>query len=191
MWLIIALAIWGLACLAFVSYELGWGAFWATVILAVLAHFFLGFSVFTLAITSPVLFAKYAAGYLGIGLGWSSLKFWFKMRKARKQYVTDKREWLSKEDVKTDGVNSVALPRTEAQWIERVKYQGTASKYAPTVSQNKWNILRWLWWWPFSVVTFLFEDLIRELWELSWKAVRDIFSGIRRLALGEAARDLD
>ena len=181
MWLIIALAIWGLACLAFVSYELGWGAFWATVIFATLAHFFLGFSVVTLALTSPILLAKYAAGYLGIGLGWSSLKFWFKMRKARKEYIKDKQEYIAS-----------GPGRTQQEFIDMKKRSSfDRSHYAPTVAQHKWNILRWLWWWPFSMVTFLFEDLIRELWELSWKIIRDIFSGIRKAALGEAARDLD
>ena len=41
------------------------------------------------------------------------------------------------------------------------------------------------------MITFVCEDMIRELWNLSWRCIKSFFEKIRTKCLGEAARDLD
>jgi hypothetical protein len=182
--------LWIVVCTVFIAYEIGWGAFVCTAVAAVLAHFFLGFSIFGLAMASPMLFAKWGAAYVGAGLVWASFKFFIKLRKARSSYVKDKKAWLKEIDVFRQGVTAEVTQRTEADWIGKIRRTNTEN-YAPTVGMNKERIMFWAWWWPFSMVNFLLEDLIRELWNASWRAIRTVMEGVRKVALGEAAKDLD
>jgi hypothetical protein len=191
MWLMLIPIIWFVLCTTFVTYEMGWGAFWVTAAMAVIAHFFLGFSIVAFAIASPVALASWIAMYAVAGLGWASFKFFVKLRKARRLYVTNKTDWLAGADLAKDLVlHETYIPRLEEEWIIKAK-RGCTERYAPTVYANKQKIMFWAWWWPFSMVNFLLEDLIREVWNASWRAIKSVMEGVRKFALGEAAKDLD
>lgn len=179
MFLLIELIIWAVICLVFVSYEKGVGAFVATGIAGVVACFVAGFNPFTWLWANPLIFGQLCIAYVGIGLIWSSVKWYAKLRKSRKLYLEAKADWVAK-------------GKTEQSFIETVRgAYGDKERYAPTVSRNKSNLGFWCIWWPFSIIAFMFEDLIRELWNLSWKFLKNMFEGMRRRTLGEAARDLD
>jgi hypothetical protein len=112
-----------------------------------------------------------------VGVVWSTFKFWRKLRKAQAAYVQAKTI-----EMKT-GI-------TEDQFIKNIcRYD--KEKYAPTVIQNKGNILFWAWHWPFSLIAFLCEDLLKEIWRMSWRMIKGLMESIRAASLGEAARDLD
>ena len=174
------LIVWAFFCTVFVSYEKGYFAFWTTAILSV-GLWFAGFNVFTWAWDNPKLLAQGLFVYILAGIVWATFKFVVKLRKARNKYIADKKEYFR------------SNPRiTDEAWIAKIKgsYGGTEN-YAPTVNQNKENIMFWAWWWPFSVIGFFFEDLIVELWNMSWNFMKGFLNGIRSTVLGEAAKDLD
>lgn len=179
MFLFVELVIWSLICIVLVSYEKGLAAFVATGIAAGVAAF-AGFNVFTWVWANPLLFGQFFLVYVAVGIGWSSMKWYIKLRKARVSYVKAKAEYLE------DNVNA-----TEQNFIDNVKNNYMKERFAPTVSRNKGNLGFWCIWWPFSMITFLLEDFIREMWNLAWKFLKNLFEVMRKRTLGEAARDLD
>lgn len=189
---IIVLAVWALACLVCVLYEVSWGAFWVTAIASVIGAIFLGFNVFTWVWANPTLALQYAALYACVGLVWSTFKFWRKLRKAQASYLKDKAEWLAREPRIGVVSQTPEAKRTEEDWLRYVKDSyGMREQYAPTVAANKNKILFWAWHWPFSMIAFLFEDLVQAMWNTSWKMIKSIMEGIRKASLGQAAKDLD
>ena len=180
--------VWIFLCTICVSYEKGYFAFWSTVILAV-CLWFSGLNVFTWAWANPKLLAQWIFVYILAGIVWGTFKFVVKLRKARNEYVKDKERYL-----KYTGCTGLAKQeeRTAKTWIEQCKrgYNGSED-YAPTVNKNKENIMFWAWWWPFSIISFFFEDLIVEIWNMSWRFMKGLLDGIRTSVLGEAAKDLD
>ena len=174
------LIVWAVLCTVFISYERGVMAFWATVV-ACGVLWLTGINVAMLAWANPLLVAQGLVAYMIVGFCWATFKFVVKLRKARNKYIVAKANYLGYDET-----------RTEQGWIENVKNTyGGKEQYAPTVSRNKGTIMFWAWWWPFSVISFFIEDLIRELWNMSWKVIRSFFEKIRSKILGEAAKDLD
>jgi hypothetical protein len=136
-----------------------------------------GFNPFTWLWANPLLFGQFLVLYAGVGLVWACVKWSVKLRKARVKYVTAKSDYLRDRN------------GTEQDFIDLARRY--KSEYAPTVERNKGNIGFWCMWWPFSMVAFIFEDMIREVWNLSWKFLSGFFGGMRKRILGEASRDLD
>ena len=175
----IEIAVWLLACTIFISFESGMGAAVASLVFGVILFFSADINILTWAWANWSIVLYFAGLYLVIGLGWAIVKFIWKCRKARGKYIEDKNEFISK-------------GRTAEEFIKQVKSSSGAKEgYAPKLSQNKENILFWGWWWPFSLIATFFDDFFRKLVDLSWTAVKDLFEGIRKAALGEAAKDLD
>ena len=188
-WIFLDVIVWGFVCSICISYEKGWLAFWASTA-AMFGAFLLGYNIPMMAWNNPMLVAQYAAIYIGIGAVWASFKFIWKLRKARSLYIKDKTKWLKGIG---EFVTDESKGRTEEQWIKYCKshtyeYQEI---YAPTVSANKSRIMLWMTWWPFSVISFFFADLLSEVWDFVWQFVKGFLEGIRKTVLGEAAEDLD
>ena len=49
----------------------------------------------------------------------------------------------------------------------------------------------WAVWRPFSIIGFLFSDLIKEAWNMAWNFIKGFLNRIRSTVLGEASKDLD
>lgn len=183
MFIIIELILWALLCTLFISNEKGIAA-GVTCLIGAGALWLSGFNVFKWAYNNPELFGQGLVAYLLVGFLWATFKFCVKMRKARNRYVRDKADYLS-------GAERDGSQRTEQMFIDICRTSYKKNGYAPSVNDNKVNILFWAWWWPFSIIAFLLEDLLRELVNFSWKGIKAVFEGIRGKLLGEAARDLD
>ena len=173
------LIIWAIFCIIFISYEKGFAAFYSTLILGV-ALWISGINVVMWSWSNPKLLAQYSLCYIGVGLGWAIFKFVVMLNAAKNTYIEDKKEYLSGDE------------RTEEMWIHKVKhsYDGVQS-YAPTVTENKEEIMFWLIWWPFSIFSFFLQDVMTGICRQLWKLVSGILNGIRVSVLGVAAKDLD
>ena len=188
-WIFLEVFVWGLICSVCISYEKGWAAFWFT-LLGIVGAKLLGYDILVWIWLDPAVVVKYALIYIAIGAVWGSFKFIWKLRKARNTYIKDKTKWLNGKTIVSD---DPAKARTEEQWIEHCKDRIYNHKemYAPTVSANKFKIILWMTWWPFSVIAFFFDDLLTEVWNGVWKIVKGFLEAIRKYVLGEAAKDLD
>lgn len=182
MLLIGGLIAWAVICTVLVAYEMGVAAGIVSAVTGGLLWLVFEINIFSYALNNPLQVAQGLGAWMAVGFVWATFKFVVKLRKARNRYVDDKQAWLHD----ADGT------RTEAAWIDKVRNSyGDKENYAPTVNANKGNIMFWAWWWPFSMIAFLFEDLIREIWNASWRAIKAFLERIRASILGEAARDLD
>jgi len=178
MFLFVELIVWAIVCLIFVAYDKGVGASIVTVGAGVVACFVAGVNPVMWLWANPMIALTYIAVYAGAGLIWSTIKWASKLRKARNMYIKDKSEFI-------------AGGGLEQAFISQVRNSYRMESYAPSVNKNKANFGFWCMWWPFSMIAFLCEDLIRELWNFSWKFLTGFFGGMRKRILGEASRDLD
>jgi hypothetical protein len=170
---------WAVIVAVLVAYEMGIAAGIVTAVAAGVLWFVEGINLFAYVTSNPLDVARGLGAWMLIGFVWSTFRFVVKLRKARNRYVDDK-------------ASAISGGTPEQAFIERVRNSYTErERYAPTVNNNKSNIMFWAWWWPFSMIAYIFEDMIRELWNASWRAIKAFFERIRSTVLGEAARDLD
>ena len=178
MFLLVELVVFAVIVLLFVAHEKGVGAFVATLAGGGIACFLAGVNPFVWIWANPLFAIQIVAAYMLVGLGWGMFKFFLKLTKARKAYLKEKADWINE-------------GKSEQSFIDKIRNSYSKETYAPTVNRNKSNIGFWCVWWPFSVVSFAFSDLIQKTFELSWKMIKGMFGGMRSRVLGEAARDLD
>lgn len=179
-WVVTAIVcVWMLVTTGMIVGEKGWGAFWLTAItIGVLA--IAGVNVPMYIWSNPMMVLEASFQYLVLGLIWSSTKFFIKLRKARHQYLTDKKEAAG------DSIEQ------EKKFIQSVKSSPTKMlMYAPRVRDFKSDLVFWMFWWPFSIIDFFLEDFVKHIVDAVWSVTKNIFEGIRKVALGQAAKDLE
>jgi hypothetical protein len=66
-------------------------------------------------------------------------------------------------------------------------YSRSGDSIVPTFENNKYVIGRRLWFWPWSMLGWALNDLIRELNELIWKGLRGLMDQMARSTFGEQA----
>jgi hypothetical protein len=99
--------------------------------------------------------------YYAVGIGWGFVKWASFVHKKVGAYNEFKSEFLKENKV------------TELTPILAVKLQdkirgGYSSRHImvsiPTASENKGSIIRWMTYWPFSIVGTILNDVVRKLW---------------------------
>lgn len=181
---LIELALWFIAVTLFVAFDKGWGAFWATAAIVGLMWWH-KVPVWATLTASPSTTLMFAILYVAVGLLWATFKFTRKLVKARDLYTTERDKWKERARAKSPDLTEAEL---QSLWQKEVTNSYSNSRlYAPTVSDNKENIAFWAWWWPFSMVAFVFGDFLTWLKDSVYNAVKGAFERLRRQVLGEAA----
>jgi hypothetical protein len=139
MWFWILLVVAMGAVFAFIDHEDGIGATGTLVLFLLLLHRFGDISAFSFVSSHPYRILGWASAYFVLGTLWSFAKWWFHCRAQRDLYNEKKKQG-----------NSYGVP----------------SK--PNAAESKDTILRWMTFWPWSMIWTLINDPIK-------KAFREIF----------------
>lgn len=100
--------------------------------------------------------------YFLVGIPWSVIKWYF--------YLLNKRDAVK---AKYD-LSSSRNAKSFKQWATDTGYQ------IPTAYHNKARIIRWMAYWPFSLVWTLVNDPIRRIWNAVYHWLSDIYDALSR-----------
>ncbi len=58
----------------------------------------------------------------------------------------------------------------------------------PSFSANKYTVLRWFWWWPVSLVGWMLNDFIREIFSAFKRMLQWFTDGVSKLIFGQRSK---
>lgn len=132
---------------------------------------FLGTNPFVWIINNPSLLVANILEYSVIGLAYAFFR-WAYLNITQANYIKDNYDSLKKqwEDSSFKGSH------TFEQWL--ILYD-----YITPISNNKSKVARWVVWWPFSLISFFFSDLIvdfiRKLGNIMYSLFGNVFRNIQ------------
>ncbi len=137
-------------------------------------------------IANPLLWLKWAALYLVIGVVWSVIK-WFSFLHKQKDILNN----LKEDCVETEGIGLVDKKVSDSDWPTFVKFLKDHS-YAPnghdkikkradvvpTVKGRFGDLTRWIIWWPMSAFWTILNDPLRRVAEAIVRALKGIYTNM-------------
>jgi len=139
-----------------------------------------------------------AAAYLLIGFAYAFVIRWF-IHLDRKRKEIDGLEVEFRRQHAFSGPLDQAPAETKFAFTEFIQgrynadiarnrnYEVAEEGVKPKFSRNTYTLLRWFWWWPFSILGFLLNDLLREAWVRLKRLGQRIADGLSGLVFGRRA----
>lgn len=117
--------------------------------------------------------------YFLLGAGWSIFKWWTFLHKQTKRYGDFKAEFLEKRNAKALTPElSVVL---EAELIEKNRFADDEKRVhsvPPSARAFKGDLTRWATYWPFSMVGFALNDIVRKAWNYVYDLLQSTYQRI-------------
>jgi hypothetical protein len=126
---------------------------------------------------NPLHTALLVLSYFVIGICWSLFKWYLFLHKETNKYEDAKAEFLQHENA--TALTGELAARLFDKLTEHNKYQSEDSKdkinaAAPLFRNHKGTLTRWATYWPFSMVGFALNDVVRK----SWKYIVELFQNV-------------
>jgi len=156
--------------------------FWATVIaigtvcsLQFLSHI----PLLTAIKAHPGTTALYIASYFAIGAGWSLFKWYVFLTKARIKYESAKADFLEEYSAKElTGELAAKFMDLLASNHSYSDDDHAISATPPEARKHKSNLTRWATYWPFSMVGFALNDVVRKAWNYIYDLLQSTYQRI-------------
>jgi len=162
------------------------------VIYALLIQWLSNVDIIGFIIGNPTRTAIIAAAYVGIGVVWSAFRFWWYMGNKIQGIKNGERDWtVSKLKDYYQSSAGGNVPYNDARVKAEKEYDANgmpSNLYAdwnqhvdensPKAIQNKGNIMRWMGYWPISVVWFIISDFVTELFAKVYYRLSKVYEGI-------------
>jgi len=129
--------------------------------------------------TNPGHVALYVLGYFVVGAAWSVFKWYIFLHKATNKYETYKAEFMERRGAKVFDGELASKLMDELE--EKNKYQSEDSKInsaPPLARKHKSNLTRWATYWPFSMVGFALNDVVRKAWQYIYDLLQSTYQRI-------------
>jgi hypothetical protein len=128
----------------------------------------LGTNPFVWIIQNPGLLFANILQYAFLGVAYAFFRWTYlninEANYIKANYDNLKKQWEESQQV---------LPRTFEEWLIRCEY-------ITLVSRNKSKVARWVVWWPFSLISFFFSDLIVDFMKKVANIMYTLFGNVFR-----------
>jgi hypothetical protein len=149
---------------AFVNYDNGIGATISLVAFGACLQWFGGVDILGFITTHPVLVLFVLVGYLLAGVTWAVIRWWLFCREQLQRYKAFKAEFLEAHNLPYG-----AVPENFQQlWLTRLEahlYHGNRLCDKPLARKHKNRIVGWMAFWVISVVWYLINDFVKEVFK--------------------------
>lgn len=152
-----------------------WACATGVMVLAAVGLAYAGiFNLYHFALQEPWTFVLYVVSYVALGAVWSVFKWWRFVVRCYDRYERQRTEFLRKNGAT---VMSEAL---KALWYER-HYHAPV----PTYQECRGAIATWMMFWPFSILSELFSDWLRQIFIV----ISDMLGGVYRSIVASVFKD--
>ena len=114
---------------------------------------------------NPLYTAILIASYFALGVGWSIFKWVLFLKKQTFKYEDFKAQFLKEKNAKE------LTPALAAEMVDSLsdynRYKNEEAKVSaatPQFREHKGTLTRWATYWPFSMVGFALNDIVRKAW---------------------------
>jgi len=138
------------------------------------------FNVVSYALANPYLIAAFVGGYFVAGTVWAIVKWWFYVRDRRYRYDEAKTEFLREHGIKDGKIPDSLVGAWKERCTNLVGYRSRVSAFAaaPQARDNKARIMRWMMFWPWSLVWTLINDPIKKLFKWIYRSIQGLLQRI-------------
>ena len=126
---------------------------------------------------NPITTLVSAFGYLLLGLGWSFFKWFLFLVDSSKGY--DRQRDQIKENFDTRHNDTGQTGYSFKEWVQR-NYG-----YPPLLSKHKPRLMTWTFFWPISILKFMFSDFLRKLWDGLYNLNARLYQKITNAVFGK------
>ncbi len=201
-----ALGTWGfLAAVAAVIIALivfaeddGVKATFTLVLGALFLQFIAKYDLVTFAKEQPLALLLYGGLYVVLGLAWSVIKWAFYVKAQRRTYDRIRKEFCTARGIgqgdfgptqKRDWAAYLKSHYTDGEKTFKHHSSSDATIIIPDVTENKAAIIRWMTYWPFSMLYTLLNDPVRRLFERVYESVGVWLQGMAERAFHGTEKD--
>lgn len=157
-------------------------------------YFCTGMNPFLLALQHPLLAVLVLVGYFVVGVLWSVAKWWFFVRGQAEEYYKCRQDFLFQKKLPA---NTVFTPEllTEfhegtirranpgpAEWPFEATNYGSNRLYRlrqrPSVRANKYRILTWMMFWPWSATWTIINDPVKKLFKEIFNRIKSVYENV-------------
>ena len=156
-----------------------------SIIAAILGLQFLAdVNIFGYVVAHPLSVLQYVAGYFTLGAAWGIAKWWMFALKMRDIFRTHKDEFYTKHKLVPGSTIPISLKLDwETSWNT---YPHQRSDFPPKASKYKTRIVRWIAYWPPSVLWSIFNDLFEKIARAVYETIARFLQSIsNRVFKGE------
>jgi hypothetical protein len=149
-------------------------------------------AVYTTACSSPWLVLVAVAIYLVIGCTWARFKWYLRLKKARTSFLEVKERFISEKKLAADFLKPENFRTDDVSkelYVEFGELVGTkfgitfdpddcgdittvVNRIQPRIDKYKTEVMLWISYWPASMLWFAVYDMIKEVAEALYRAVR-------------------
>lgn len=173
-WVWLCIALWLILSFTYMEKESGTGIFVVFLIFLGILHMGGVVNILTTLFANPITVILTGLSYFVAGTIWTLLKFKLYVRKKRIEInaAIDSGKY---DVVKKDGRNYYGSQRSLESDMRDL-----------SVSENKYHIIRWAVWWPFSVIWTVLRDFVRDVFD--WILTEVVGRSLEAISSGEAAK---
>lgn len=184
-WLWVYVTVIALSMSAFVEAENGLGASIFGFLSLFLGAWLFHVPVLNLLISDPKQLIGYVAIYALIGAFWSLIKWIFYLKKSLREYEVLKTSFLADNDAKE------LTPELAYKFTNSSKYNNNRFSQTPTAATHKQDIIRWMAYWPFSVLGTVFSDVLLRFWDLFYGLLHHMYDDMASMIFRGISKDIE
>lgn len=168
---------------------------WATVATVVTIGVFcylLNFHIAAFTLAHPLGILKWIAIWFAAGAGWGTAKWLLEVHRCLGRYQEARDQFLADKGV------GALTPQLAVELDARGNYYGSyrntfnkISATPPKASDHKADIIRWMTYWPFSMIGFVLRDFVRRIWNHIYTYLAATYDRIAKHVYRNVAADAD
>jgi len=140
---------------------------------------------------NPGHIALLVLSYFVIGAAWSFVKWYFFLHKANGRYLDFKAKFLETKNVNVlDGQLAAIMMDELAENNRRFDAESRISAEPPAARKHKARLTRWATYWPFSMVGFALNDVVRKTWNYIYELLQGAYQRVSNHVFRNAAADV-
>lgn len=181
---------------AFVEYENGVGATISLIIFACCLQWLGDVDLLGFVFGNPLQLFICVASYFFIGAIWGTIKWWIFCRDRLEEYHELKEEFLISKGLPAG--TKVMPQEHKVEWKRKLEnYRGYAFRNvgnlseAPRVKRNKIRIVRWMSFWPVSMIWSIINDFVKRIFKSIYYEISSYLQHISDNMFGDVQDDLE
>jgi hypothetical protein len=153
-----------------------------------LLHLFGDLNIAGYVIAHPWTVLAGVGAYFLAGTAWSVAKWWLYVREQRGRYDELRTDFCLEHGL-TEGRIDGQLAEEWSQRLQAEHVRGRKIEVPPLVREHKGDILRWMTYWPFSLVWTVLDDPVRKTFQMIYRHLQERLQAIADRAFAGVEAD--